>query len=136
MTKEKLISEARVEEIFDETFIDEFKDGSTHDSLIGIGIVMDYEFSREKLSAQKAEIKQMLLNLPQSFMESNGICGSYLNACRTKDDVQWTALPRTLEKFIAMGKALNLVDYTQPKKEWSSLPGGFPNIFVKDIEEK
>jgi hypothetical protein len=77
----------------------------------------------------------LLAELPAPFKADGPDSGggwSFLNACVTKDGVQWTDLHRTVEALVVLGIAAGKVAWMLPRKIWSALPGGMPYFVVKD----
>lgn len=113
---------------------DEIKDGKPIIApKIGEGIITKhFGFFPERIESKREEIKEMLLELPNEFMQSGGGGWSFLNACLTKDGIQWTDFHERMEQLFAMGNALGLSEYMMPREMWAYLPGGMPYIVVKD----
>lgn len=112
----------------------EMKDGKPIiEPKIGEGLrVKSYDFFPERIDAKKEDIKGMLSQLPNEFMESSGGGWSFLNANVTKDGELWTDSHEAMEQLFAMANALGLSEYKLPRKMWSMLPGGRPYVVVKD----
>ena len=129
-----MIKSDRVSEIFEDCL---FKDSEVVEGkpivepLVGKGVIMDFGFHPARLPTYKIEILDMLKQLPDSFMRSKGGGMSFLNACNTKDGVQWGE-HRNMEQLFALGEALKLVSYPMPKSMWNILPGGMPYIIIND----
>ncbi len=120
--------------LFKEDDPNEVKDGKPMvEPKLGQGLrVKNFGFFPARIEAKKEEIKEMLLQLPNEFMESGGGGWSFLNACVTKEDEQWTGFHETMEQLFAMGNALGLCEYQLPREVWSAMPGGVPYVVVKD----
>lgn len=133
---EPLISSVRVEEILLDCLFDSIEGDPPEGSyVVGEGILNRYGFDPPKLEKHRAEVKQMLDNLPLPFhkpqsKEGGGGGWSFLNACQDANDVQWTGLHRTMEMLFALGGALGYVKYPLPRDMWSALPGGMPYVVV------
>ncbi len=112
----------------------EVKDGKPIiEPKIGEGLrAKGYGFFPERIDAKKEEIKEMLLQLPNEFMQSGGGGWTFLNACVTKEGEQWTDFHEIMEQLFAMGNALDLCEYQLPRKMWPMMPGGVPYVVVKD----
>ena len=103
-------------------------------TVFGEGITMRMGFNPERLQEHKEDVRSMLLELPETFLASKGGGWSFLNACITKDGVQWGE-HRNVEELILLGNALGLVKFTVPRALWSAFPGGMPYFTVKDTEK-
>ena len=131
------LTSGKVSEIFKNCL---FKDKEIIDGkpivtpLVGKGVINDFGFHPERLTSYKAEILNMLKQLPDSFMKSKGGGMSFLNACMTKDDIQWGE-HRNIEQLFALGEALKIVSYPMPKDMWHILPGGMPYVTFIDSEK-
>jgi len=98
---------------------------------VGKGILNDFGFHPDRIASHKKDISDMLNQLPDSFKKSKGGGMSFLNACMTKDDVQWGE-HTNMEQLFALGSALKLVTYPMPREMWSMLPGGMPYVTVNE----
>jgi hypothetical protein len=129
-----MIKSERVSEIFTKCLFkpEEIIDGKpVVEPLVGKGVLNDFGFHPQRLPQYINELTEMLRELPDSFMKSKGGGMSFLNACMTKDDVQWGE-HRDIEQLFAMGEALKIVSYPMPREMWSILPGGMPYVTVID----
>jgi hypothetical protein len=130
----KELTRENVEEIFEKCLFkeDEVVDGKPIiNPLIGHGIIQDVDFHPDRLHSYETKIKEMLSQLPESFMKSKGGGMSFLNACETKDGHQWGE-HRNMEQLFVLGNACGIVTYPMPKNMWNILPGGMPYITVID----
>ena len=73
-------------------------------TVFGEGITMRMGFNPERLQEHKEDVRSMLLELPEDFLASKGGGWSFLNACVTKDGVQWGE-HRNVEELILLGNA-------------------------------
>lgn len=94
------------------------------------GLVNNFLFSRSRLEASKDEIAAMLAELPGAFQQSGGGGMPFLNACNTKDGVQWADSHQYMEWLFALGMGVGKVEYCAPREIWSSLPGGMPYLVI------
>jgi hypothetical protein len=99
------------------------------DAVIVKGIVTDFGFKRERLESHRAEVREMLSELPDSFMKGKGGGMSFLAACYTKDGEQWGEHP-DMEALFCLGLGLGLVESLMPRDTWQALPGGMPYYVV------
>ena len=87
-----MLTSKRVSEIFENCLFKakEIVDGKPIVApLVGKGVISDFGFHPTRLASYKTEIFEMLNDLPDSFKKSKGGGMSFLNACMTKDDIQW-----------------------------------------------
>lgn len=121
------LTAAAVSEIFFDCL---FRDGEPTEPRIEVeGIMSKFGFHPGRIEAHKAEIMDLLLELPDNFrpLEAGGGGGwSFLCACNTRDAVHWGEHPNMEQLFalgLASGQALNL---TPQRSMWEILPGGMP----------
>lgn len=88
----------------------------------------------KRLENHRKEVREMLMNLPDEFMASKGGGWTFLNACNTKDGVQWGE-HRDMDELFALGIGLGYAKFTMPREMWSVLPGGMPYITIDDNKE-
>jgi hypothetical protein len=72
----------------------------------------------------------LLNELPSSFKKDIGGGWSFLQACETKDGVQWGE-HRNMEQLFVLGMALGKVRYCLPRDLWQVLPGGMPYLVIE-----
>jgi hypothetical protein len=105
------------------------------DSIVVEGVVNTFAFHPGRIAENTPDIAALLALLPAPFKADGPDSGggwSFLNACVTKDGVQWTDLHRTVEALVVLGIAAGKVAWMLPRKIWSALPGGMPYFVVKD----
>jgi len=90
------------------------------------GIASRFGLNKDRLGDSKAEVKEMLDQLPEKFKGG----WTFLNMCNDKDGNQWTGVHATMEQLMALGIGLGLVRYCMPKEAWAMFPGGMPYIIV------
>lgn len=95
------------------------------------GIINTFGFHPERVKKHKAELKEMIKELPEGFYESGGGGMSFLNLCEDKHGNQW-AEHSTLEMFLCMAIANDLAGYCLPKEMWHLMPGGMPFVVFND----
>lgn len=111
-----------------------FREGeSTDNAIIVNGIMKNMGFHPERIKEQEDAIMELLLELPEAFMESKGGGWSFLNACMNKDGGQWGE-HSSMEDLFLLGMAIEKVSYLMPKELWSALPGGMPYLIVHDTK--
>jgi hypothetical protein len=99
------------------------------------GITTKFGFHPERLEAHRADVRSMLMQLPEAFMKSKGGGMTFLNACNTREGHQWGE-HRDMETLFALGMGLGYVSYPMPREMWSVLPGGMPYITVDDTRDE
>lgn len=95
------------------------------------GVILKCKFNPERLESHKEDIKSMLSQLPDEFMEKTGGGWSFLNACMTKDGTQWGE-HTTIDKLICLGLAIGKIEFCMDRMYWELLPGGVPYFMVKE----
>ncbi len=123
-----VLSAERVEEIFRDCLFRDGEDTSNH--VVAEGITRNVGFHPDRLNGHKAEIEQMLDELPDGFKRSGGGGWSFLNACEDKHGNQWTGLHQTMEQLFQLGIAIGKAEYQLPRDMWSTLPGGMPYLII------
>lgn len=117
------LSSENVKKVFDECFLE------NGDKKV-IGIAHEFSFDSDKLSKNSDEIKDMLHQLPDPFMQDIGGGWSFIMACDDKNGNQWTGLHLRMEQLFVMGEAIGAVKSLFPRKFWKELPGGVPYYVV------
>jgi len=108
-----------------------FKEGEdTSNYVKAEGIMTNVGFHPERLASHKAEVDEMLAELPDEFKKSMGGGWSFLNACNDKNGNQWTDLQKTMEQLVLLGIALGVVKFQLPREVWKALPGGMPYLVI------
>lgn len=98
------------------------------------GIVNKYAFHTERLQSHREDVKSMLHQLPDEFINGGG--WSFLNMCMTADGEQWTGLHLRQENLACMAIALGLGYWVPVQRElWSAFPGGVPYFGVVKDEQ-
>ena len=93
------------------------------------GVVNQFGFHKTRLESHRAEVQEMLAELPDQFHSNKGGGWSFLNACMTREDRQWGE-QRDVDLLMCLGLGLGVVRYTLPREMWSVLPGGMPYFAV------
>lgn len=107
-----------------------FKEGEPTDNHVKAeGIIHSIGFHPERLKAHEADVRSMLEELPDEFHATKGGGWSFLNACQTRDGVQWGE-HMNMEQLFCLGIALGLARWQFPREIWKLLPGSMPYISV------
>lgn len=96
------------------------------------GVVHTFAFHKERVANAKEQIRELLSQMPETFHKNSGGGHSFLNACMTKDDVQWGEHLH-IESLMCLGVAAGFVTYPLPREMWAALPGAMP-YFTIDLE--
>ncbi|MBM6866664.1 hypothetical protein H6A66_16095 [Bacteroides caecigallinarum] len=91
-------------------------------------------FHSERLESHREEIKEMVLQLPESFHKGKGGGHSFLNMCENKDGDLWTGFQTEQEKLALLGMATHVLMPLLPIEESHILPGGMP-YFRVEVDE-
>lgn len=105
------------------------------DAVLVEGIVKNFGFHPGRLAEHKDEILELLHQLPNEFQDmgtGGGGGWSFLNACNTKDGVQWGE-HNNMEELLCLGIATEQAEILMPREMWSAFPGGMPYFEVKEI---
>lgn len=127
----KLTAE-NVETVFKDCLFGDAED--TSKAVVVEGVLNKFGFHPGRLATHKVEIKQLLDELPSDFRSDGGGGWSFLNACMTKDGVQWGE-HRNIEQLLVLGIATNQAKMLMPRNMWRILPGCMP-YFAVIAEEK
>lgn len=122
----KLTAE-NVEAIFRDCLFREGEDTST--AIVAEGIMRNFGFHPERLASHKAELAELLLELPEQFRADGGGGWSFLQACETKHGGQWGE-HANMEQLFVLGIASEQAKYLTPRHLWRAFPGGMPYIIV------
>jgi hypothetical protein len=96
------------------------------------GIMNRFIFNKDRLEQHRAEITDMLLQLPDDFMKSKGGGMSFLQACVDKNGEQWTGLHLVMDQLLTLGQAIGRAKCLFPREMWSIMPGGMPYYVIFD----
>lgn len=99
------------------------------------GIMNCPTFVRERVNRRRADIIDMLDQLPSGFHADGGGGWSFLQACDDRDGNQWGEHP-DMERLFLLGMALCVVHYLMPREDWETLPGGMPYLVVTTPTKK
>lgn len=95
------------------------------------GVMMKIGFDPLKLDKHRDDITSMLNELPEPFQSVHGGGGSFLDACITKNEVQWAGDHRAVDILVTLGLAIHKVTFNAPRELWRNLPGGMPYFTVQ-----
>lgn len=121
------LTATRVYEVFLACLYKEGEDTSNHVKAEGITCLVG--FNPDRLEEHRAEISEMLDELPEEFKEG----WSFLNACVDKNDRQWGE-HKNVEQLFQLGIAIGRVKCLMPREIWAMLPGGMPYYTVLEEE--
>ena len=99
------------------------------------GIMNKIALDPKRVEEHKEDIRDMLLQLPDTFRQSVGGGWSFLNACMTSEGVQWGE-QRDVDALFIVGIAAGLAKYLTPRDTWAAFPGGMPYVTVLDLVEE
>lgn len=110
-------------------------DGETtpRGAIIVEGIVRNFGLHPERLQKHKAEVQEMLSQLPDEFNEKPSGGWSFLMACNTKDGTQWGE-HRHMEALFVLAIGLGLAKWLAPRDMWKLFPGGVPYVTITHQE--
>lgn len=94
-------------------------------------IVNRMGFDRVRLDANRGVVAELLMQLPDEFMQTKGGGMSFLNACYDRNGNHWGE-HRDMGLLFAIGEACGLSRCLLPREMWSALPGGMPYYGVDD----
>src|ERR1700752_1749454 len=98
------------------------------------GILNKYAFHKLRLQEEKEKIADLLRMLPKEFFvvsQGGGGGWTFINACLTCDQEQWTGLHLYQERLFVLGMGLGWVPYTVKRELWPLLPGSVPYLTIK-----
>ena len=85
----------------------------------------DKALHRQRLEASRAEVIQMLSNLPPEFLMAGG--SSFCNMHLDSSYKAWGS-ELAAHELLLLAHGLGLAHYVLPKPLWASMPGGMPFI--------
>ena len=122
-----ILNAQRLEEILVDCL---FKDGEPTDSAVTAqAVTLDLSFHPGRLANHKAEILDMLNELPADFHDEAGGGMSYMHAGKTKYGDQWAEHP-TIDKLLVLGIATEQAQILLPRDLWHALPGQMPYFSI------
>ena len=112
---------------------DEEKVGIPKNFVEVTGVQNHIGFNPDRIKCSEQDIFDMLLQLPEQFLQSVGGGWSFLNACNNKENMLWTGEHRIMDELVCLGLAIKKVFFLLPRAIWQALPGGMPYFMVLDI---
>lgn len=122
-----MIDAGRVKEIILACLFGDNEDQS--DMVMAKGITRTFGFHPGRLETHKAEIAEMLRQLPKEFHNDGW---SFLNACVDHEGNQWGE-HQNVEELFALGQAIGVVRCPLPREMWGMLPGGMPYYTIHGL---
>ncbi len=110
------------------------EDGEGENVVLIGGVVNNFALDKFWVNENKEDIKSMLLQLDDNFMNDGGGGWTFLNMPMRADGVQWGE-QRNAEQLLVLGIACELANYLMPREMWKMFPGDMPYIAVnrKDV---
>lgn len=105
-----------------------------HGSIIVEGISMTGVFDPARVEENKADIKELLLDINEDFSSKEAGGTSFMALPFRKDGEQWGDQPNGQELML-VGIASGYMTYLVPPDGWKMLPGGMPYLVVS-FDEK
>jgi len=99
------------------------------DSVIVDGVLHKFALHPARVESHKAEIAELINELPPAFHKSNGGGWSFLNLCVDKNEVQWGE-HRNCEELLVLAIATKQGGLLTPREMWPILPGGLPYVWL------
>jgi len=122
------LTENNVEEILNNCLFQNGEDTTKH--VRAEGILQTFGLHPGRLEENKANIGELINQLPESFLESNG-GDTFLNMCKNKNGDQWASYHRIMEILLILGIAIGKLKYKTPRKLWFGTP---PDIIIVEEE--
>lgn len=125
-----LIQASRVNEILMDCLFkdEEIVDGKpVVEPILVEGVVRRLGFHPKRVELYREEIERMIDSLPEDFKKGM----SFLNLGVDKEGNHWSMLHATYDELLALGLAIEKLEYTLPRSMWSILPSGLPYVVVK-----
>lgn len=97
------------------------------DAVIVDGLVRKFGLNRQRLESHRAEIVEMLGELPDSFFKEKGGGWTFLNLCNDRNQRQWGE-HRDMEALCVLAIGLGLGEFLLDRDMWASFPGGVPYV--------
>jgi hypothetical protein len=95
-------------------------------------VMVNVGFDSAKVDKNKEHIIELLEQLPDNFRKSSESGGwSFLEACMDKDNHQWGE-HRSIDELLALGLAIDKIEFLTPREVWCILPGEMPYFVYLD----
>jgi hypothetical protein len=107
-----------------------FKEDEDQTNKVSVdGILLSFDFHPERLESHRAEVSELLAELPEEFHAGKGGGWSTLNACNDKNGIQWGE-HRDIDFLCSLAIALGLGGWCLSRDFWKLLPGQMPYFVV------
>jgi hypothetical protein len=93
------------------------------------GVVNRYGLHPVRLESHRAEVTELLNELPEEFQEAKGGGWSFLQACVTQRGDQWGEHVH-IEQLFVMAMGLGLGRWVMPRSMWRAFPGSMPYFVI------
>lgn len=95
-------------------------------------VMLHIGFDSDRVKQHEKEIVELLEQLPKEFKKTEGGGWSFLNACMDKDGNHWGE-HRNIDELIALGLAVDKIQFLLPREVWVALPGAVPYfVYIND----
>jgi len=105
------------------------KDEDRGNYVEGSGVILRFGFHPERLEKHRADIEDMLNQLPDEFKKNSGGGYSFGMAYRRKDGVHWGE-HRHIDTLLCLGIAIGKARTQFPRDMWNIFPGGLPYFVI------
>ncbi|MCM1166407.1 MAG: hypothetical protein NC401_10425 [Ruminococcus sp.] len=95
------------------------------------GVMLKARFVREHIESYRADIINMLEQLPDTFHVGMGDGWTFLNMCIDRNGEQWTDYHKVCDMLLCLGIAIGACQYTIKQRDlWRVFPGEMPYITI------
>lgn len=127
MRKKMPLTSENVQSIFNECL----KTDESTETITAHGVKIKAIFNSDRINARRADIIDMLEELPDTFHVGSGDGWTFANMCINADGEQWTDLHHVCDQLVCLGLAINAVQFTVKQRDlWRMFPGGLPYITI------
>jgi hypothetical protein len=134
-----MIDANRIEEILKDCLFTkeevEAANGEPKNIVEAEGLFGKLGLNSDRVGKHKEEIKKILSELPDEFMEDKGGGMSFLNMCNDKEGNQWGE-HKNMDQLYILGNACGFAKFNMPREFWTAFPGGLPYIIINLKEEE
>lgn len=103
----------------------------SENEIIVSGVRLRQPFDIDRINDHRADIIDMLNQLPDTFHVGSGDGWTFLNMCIDNHGAQWTGLHLTCDKLLCLGMAIGACQFTIKQPDlWRMFPGGMPYITI------
>lgn len=103
------------------------------DAVLVEGVVNGFGFHHDRLESHREEVREILTQMPDAFMQEKGGGMSFLALCNTSKGEQWGE-HRDMEALCCLAIGLGLGKWLM-KDMAEAMPGGMPYISFNLTEE-